>query len=69
MRPQSMIASYVVRLFHTDLGPWRVTVRHVQSGEERQFASLAEAAAFMELNTANTQSNTAPREEPPWNGN
>lgn len=52
---RSLIASFVVRLF-VDRGEgeagaspcWRVAVRHVQTGEERQFARLAEALAYIE---------------------
>jgi hypothetical protein len=50
---EPLIASFVVRIYAdaetaADQGPWRVTVRHVQSDEERQFTSLEDAATFMQ---------------------
>gem|GEM_PF-6829308 len=51
MQP-SFIASYVIRLFRdqaTDgASGWRVVVRNVQTGEERQFQRPTEALAFLE---------------------
>lgn len=52
---QPLITSFVVRLFQGAEGgeqavqqePERVVVRHVQSGEERQFQRLDDALAFM----------------------
>lgn len=50
----SLISSFVVRVFRADEAEtaadqslWRVTVRHVQTGDERQFRTLDEAHAFM----------------------
>lgn len=57
MAQEPFIASFVVRLFHLDPGageavPWRVVVRHVQTGEEQRFHRLADALAYMEQFTA-----------------
>lgn len=50
----SLISSFVVRIFKGDDGDtaadqnlWRVTVRHVQTDDERHFRTLDEAHAFM----------------------
>ena len=51
---QSLIASFVVRLYCDQDGAgradscWRVVVRHVQTGQERQFRTLAEAWSYVE---------------------
>lgn len=52
---EPLIASFVVRVVRpgeadmaADQVPWRVTVRHVQTGEERQFARLTDAIAFID---------------------
>lgn len=54
-----MIASFVVRIFQdgTEAADsiLRVTVRHVQTGDERQFAQLEDAFTFMRTFTADTQ--------------
>lgn len=52
--PQRLIASFVVRVVHERQehqpakNPVRVTVRHVQTGEEIRFARLTDALSFME---------------------
>jgi len=61
---EPLITSFVVRVIQTDPadGTFRVTVRHVQSGDERQFSGLHEAADYMNtfvselLNTQNPPS-------------
>lgn len=71
MRP-SCIASFVIRLYCAqpaggELQPMRrVVVRHVQTGEERQFQQLAEALSFLEKFACGKPDTEDPTESGPF---
>lgn len=62
---QLLIASFVIRLFRVTEpeadGEWRVSVRHVQTGEEVRFTRLADALSYIEQAAADE---TVPAAEP-----
>jgi hypothetical protein len=60
----SLISSFVVRIFKAEDGDaaadqnlWRVTVRQVQTDDERHFRTLDEAHAFMKSFVSARQDN------------